>query len=522
MSIRLRFTLLYNAILAATLILFGVTLYSIQAQVTLNAIKKDISSSSQSLQNSVLQAVSSLNTESTPSSETQPPASQPPVSGQSGQTSSQATPASQSPSNNQAGQSSGGPTPPPIPFQTFSNDQTFQRLSDIEIVRVLDTDGNLIASPYGSTQETLPLSSAGLQTLKNNQDYWQQASINGQSVLIYNRPIEANGKIAYILQVAQPLTQRQHSMQVLGTTILIGILVTLLASFGVGWIVSGYTFRPIQHLTETAQSIGKERDFTRRVDYQGPADEVGQLANTFNAMLSRLQEAYQQLALSLEQQRNFVADVSHELRTPLTTLRGNLGLLGHLPPLPDEERKDIVNDMVEESDRLIRLVNELLVLARADAEQNLTPKPIILLPVIEEACRQAQQLDPQRQISLQVSPDLVLLGERDALKQILLVGLDNAIKYTSHEIKVSATQREDEIEIRIRDFGPGIPADKLAHLFDRFKRSEVVAEIAGFGLGLPIARALTEGLQGHLEVESQAGQGTTLIFTFQSASPSTL
>lgn len=518
MSIRLRFTLLYTAILTATLILFGVTLYSIQAQVTLNAIKKDISSSSNSLQTSVLQAVSSLNSGNNPANPSASPSPQPPASGQTSQSTAQSTPETQSTETGQTNPATSGATPPPIPFQTFTSDQTFQRLSDIEIVRVLDTSGNLIASPFGSTQETLPLSSEGLQALKNNQDYWQQATVNNESLLIYNRPIEPSGKIEYILQVAQPLTQRQHSMQLLGTTILIGILVTILAAFGVGWVVSGYTFKPIQHLTETAQSIGNERDFTRRVKYKGPPDEVGQLANTFNTMLSRLEEAYQQVAYSLEQQRAFVADVSHELRTPLTTLRGNLGLLARTPPLPEEERADIVNDMVEESDRLIRLVNELLVLARADANQNKIQEPIALLPVIEEICRQAQQLDPLRQITIQAGSDLMLLGNRDALKQLLLVGLDNAIKYTQSDIQVGAAREDNEIKIFIRDFGPGIPQDKLEHLFDRFKRGEQNTEIPGFGLGLPIARSLVEGQGGHITVESQVGQGTTLIFTFMAAS----
>ena len=138
----------------------------------------------------------------------------------------------------------------------------------------------------------------------------------------------------------------------------------------------GITLHPIQRLTQTARTIGDERDFTRRVTYTGPQDEVGQLATTFNSMLARLQDAYQQVAHSLEMQRDFVADVSHELRTPLTTLRGNLGLLRREPPIPAEEQADILTDMMDESDRLIRLVNDLLVLARADAGRSLAKEPL--------------------------------------------------------------------------------------------------------------------------------------------------
>src|SRR5262249_5357174 len=134
----------------------------------------------------------------------------------------------------------------------------------------------------------------------------------------------------------------------------------------------------------TAQTIGDERDFTRRVLYTGPPDEVGQLASTFNSMLSRLEDAFQKVEHSLQMQRDFVADVSHELRTPLTTLRGNLGLLRR--DLPPEEQADILSDMVAESDRLIRLVNDLLTLARADTGRSLAKETVKVAEVVEETC----------------------------------------------------------------------------------------------------------------------------------------
>ena len=134
-------------------------------------------------------------------------------------------------------------------------------------------------------------------------------------------------EVAYIVQAARPLTERDRTLQSLATTLVVASSLITLIAFGIGWLFSGITLRPIQRITQTAQTIGDERDFTRRVDYTGPPDEVGQLASTFNSMLSRLQDAFQKVEHSLQMQRNFVADVSHELRTPLTTLRGNLGLL---------------------------------------------------------------------------------------------------------------------------------------------------------------------------------------------------
>jgi signal transduction histidine kinase len=286
----------------------------------------------------------------------------------------------------------------------------------------------------------------------------------------------------------------------------------IVIAFGIGWFFAETTLRPIHRITQTAQSIGDERDFTRRVMYTGPPDEVGQLASTFNSMLSRLQDAFQKVEHSLEMQRNFVADVSHELRTPLTTLRGNLGLLRRTPP--PEEQADILNDMVDESDRLIRLVNDLLQLARADAGRALAKEPVEISTVLEEAVRQASQLDPQRSIQLNIDPDLKILGDKDALKQIFLIALDNALKHSDGDINVNAKQKGSLVEIRVQDFGEGIPSEKLEHIFDRFYRGDEISTIQGFGLGLPIAKSLVERQAGTIKMESEVGKGSTLIIDF--------
>jgi two-component system, OmpR family, sensor kinase len=480
MSIRLRFTLLYNAILALTLAVFGISLYSIQAQTTYDALKKDLIHSSEMVGASVIRTITDPNAST----------SQPPVSSVPRQ-------------------------PPPQPFTNFSGDPAFQKLPEREIVRVLDAAGNLIASPFGRSEDALPLSAAGLQALNQQQDWWETDTVQDQSMLIYSRPVLPNGQIVYILQIARPLTERDRSLNALGTTLIIASLVTLLIAFGIGWVLSEITLQPIKRMTQTARAIGEERDFTRRVSYTGPQDEVGQLATTFNAMLARLQDAFQQVEHSLEMQRNFVADVSHELRTPLTTLRGNLGLLRREPPIPAEEQADILTDMVDESDRLIRLVNDLLVLAHADAGRNLAKESVEILPVLEETCRQAQQLDPQRKIMCEAA-DLSILGDRDALKQVFLIALDNALKHSTGDVAVSAQLNGKQVEIRVQDHGAGIPPEKLEHVFDRFYRGEESITIPGFGLGLPIAKALVEGMGGTIKMESEVGIGSVLtLFFFQ-------
>jgi signal transduction histidine kinase len=333
-------------------------------------------------------------------------------------------------------------------------------------------------------------------------------------MLIYSRPVIHNGETVYIVQVARSLTERDRTLQSLATTLGVAGLLTILIAFGAGWALSGLTLQPIHRITQTAQEIGDKRDFTRRVDYTGPQDEVGRLASTFNQMLSRLQDAYQKVEHSLQMQRDFVADVSHELRTPLTTLRGNLGLLRRTPPMTPDEQADTLADMVDESDRLIRLVNDLLLLARADAGRSLTKEPLEIQPVLEETVRQAHQLDENRQINLDIPPNISILGDRDAFKQVILILIDNALKHSDGEIDISIKQTDTQVEVRVQDYGPGISPGKMEHVFDRFYRGEESPIAPGFGLGLPIAKALVEGMGGTISIESEVGEGSNMIIRF--------
>jgi len=372
--------------------------------------------------------------------------------------------------------------------------------------------GSLLPVPLAERETRFLISGEGLQTLQSGEDWYETATVSDEKVLIYSRPVIVSNQTVYIVQVAQSLTERYRTLQSLGTTLLSAGSFMILLAFGIGWFFSGVTLGPIHRITQTAQTIGDERDFTRRVMYTGPPDEVSQLASTFNSMLSRLQEAYQKVERSLQMQRAFVADVSHELRTPLTTLRGNLGLLRRTPP--PEEQADILNDMVDESDRLIRLVNDLLVLARADAKRALAKEPVDVSAVFAETCRQVRQLDIKRIIKLSVPGDLKILGGHDALKQVLLIALDNALKHSTGNINVSAELKGSSVEIRVQDSGEGIPPEKLECIFDRFYRGDNTATDSGFGLGLPIAKALVKAMGGDIKVESELGKGSTVVLQF--------
>lgn len=467
MSIRLRLTLLYSAILSLTLIVFGLALYAIQARSTLDALKSDLQRSG----NMVAEAMLWRYEQPAPQFDAQ------------------------------------DNPPPRVPNP---DDQPFKDLREREIVRVLDPQGDLVVSPLGSAGEPLPLSAEGRGALEAHASWWEISSETGERLFIYNRPVISQGQLVYIVQAARSLHERDRSLSNLGLTLLIAGLVTTVIAFGIGWALSGAFLRPIHRITQTARAIENDNDLARRVNYSGPNDEVGQLATTFNSMLARLQSAYLRLSHSLKMQREFVADVSHELRTPLTTIRGNLALLQRKPALPHAEQDDILSDMVEESDRLIRLVNELLVLARADSGRSLVQEAVPLKPVIEEACRQARNLDQNREIAEHVQ-DATALGDRDAIKQVLLILLDNALKHTGGAIEVSARPGDGDVEVQVRDQGPGMSPEVVERLFDRFYRGEEDPGVPGFGLGLSIAKALVEGQGGRITIESEPERGSAVL-----------
>lgn len=467
MSIRFRLTLLYSTILALTLIAFSLILYAIQARYTYTILRRDLAANAQGIALGIVRAL-----------------------------------LIHAPQDRQ----------PPRPdfWQRRPGDQELRELRVRDLVHIRDMEGKTVEHPINSQETALPLSAHGLEIVQNAQAYIEIAQIEEEPWMVYNLPVLVEGRAIAVVQVARSLADRNRSLQALGGTLIVGSLLTALIAFGIGWVLSGVTLRPIHRVTQTAQEIGQARDLTRRVQYDGPNDEVGQLATTFNAMLSQLQDAYQQVARSLDMQRSFVADVSHELRTPLTTIRGNLALLSRRPPIPPEEQIDIMNDMVDESERLIRLVNDLLILARADAGRHLKSEPIDVKALIEDVCRQAKQLAPTRTILHVTPPGIAVLADRDALKQTLLVLVDNALKHTPGNVTIATRVQDHLVAIDVRDTGPGMDKETCAHLFERFHRGSNRSS-TGFGLGLAIAKALVEAQQGTIAVRSEVETGS--VFT---------
>jgi signal transduction histidine kinase len=198
-------------------------------------------------------------------------------------------------------------------------------------------------------------------------------------------------------------------------------------------------------------------------------------------------------------------------------LNGNVELLRREPPISAEDQSEVLSDMASESRRLIRLVNDLLALARADVRRPRQSEPVPIRPIIDEACRQARLLAPDREIACHAPPDLAAMGQADALKQVLLILLDNAIKHAGGPITVIGAVAEKCVTVRVRDSGPGIEPEALPSLFERFSRGSVSEGEDGTGLGLAIAKALVDAQGGTLTVGSQPGEGSVFSVTLPRA-----
>jgi len=475
MSIRLRLTLLYSAILALTLITFSTVLYVSQSRAAYDSIKANL----------VRQVDDLVSPRRFPGPPPQP---------------------------------SGESAPPP-------GDNPFSGALRGRWSQTRSLDGAVLSRTLDLGTVTLPLSARGLSAVQNGSGWFETAQVEDQPVLIYSQvvapSVDPQGGAARIAQVAFPITQPEQYLATLRTILAIGCGLVIVLAFAIGWVMAGIVLRPIHRITLTAQAIGAEHDLRRRVQHTGPPDEVGQLATTFNAMLAELESAQRQLEQSLDSQRRFVADASHELRTPLTTVRGNIELLRRDPPLEAQERADVLADTKDEVERLIRLVHQLLVLARADAGQTLRREPVPIKPLLEEVCRQARLILPQRAISCAPLPEVVVWGDSDALKQVLLILADNALAHTTPdatvEMAASVVSAEGQIAIRVRDTGAGIAPDVLPHIFERFYRGQVSRSGTGTGLGLSIAKELVEAQGGALTVESVVGQGSVFTVTLAQA-----
>ena len=292
------------------------------------------------------------------------------------------------------------------------------------------------------------------------------------------------------------------------------VVIFAFLTFAVGvWLLSNKVLQPVQRVTRAAAQVSG-LDLSQRVPVPTTRDEIQELALTLNNMLERLQESF-------ETQRRFTADASHELRTPVTAIAGHANYLLRRTK-PSAEQIDSLTVIRTEAERMTKLVNDLLELARADAGFAIQREPMNIVEVVEAVQRDVAPVAGDATISVSMAQPLIeVLGDAGRLKQVVLNLVHNARNAGAKSINISVTKEKREVRLEVLDNGPGIPGDALPYLFDRFYRVDGARSTRGngSGLGLAIVRWIVQQHGGTVTVESKLGEGTVFTVLLPSLNP---
>lgn len=388
-------------------------------------------------------------------------------------------------------------------FQNIENNpDALRQLDDDFVIYLLAPNGTLWGTLGGDREAPLPkLRDIGYLSLDANGEPWR---ILSQEIVVDN----VRGRI----QVIQEMEAVEQALSNLQRQFALGIPIALfLAGLG-GFLVASRALRPIDKMTRTAQAI-TANDLTQRIGYKGPQDEIGRLAETFDGMLDRLQKAFLR-------ERRFTGDAAHELRTPLAALKGRIGVTLTKPREPAQYVATL-EDMETQVDRLSRLSNDLLFMARLDQVQLRREQEVLQVDdFLGAVVDQIRPLATAKSIQIHetIAPNSSIVGDVDLLIRLFLNLLDNAVKFTPRlgEVHISAQEQDKHLTITISDSGPGIAPEHLPNLFQRFyrvegSRSRVLSKNGqgGAGLGLAIAHEIALAHGGDIRVDSIVGEGSS-------------
>ncbi len=401
--------------------------------------------------------------------------------------------------------------------------------------QVLDARGDVIAPPPNLPGGRLPVAPASREALRRGQESLDDIPMGDTDVRVLTVPLLVNGEVVGAVQVGQSLAPIQSTMAAVAGLLLSAGASALLLAMAAGWLFTQRTLSPVARITETARHIAATGDYRQRLavarPHIGRGDELFFLAHTFNDMIARLEQL-------LESQRRLLADTSHELRNPLTVIRGNLALLRRAG-VPEQARREAADEAEEEVARMGRLVDDLLLLARADAGQlpDLRWEAVDLGQLAAEVVDRFRPIAGARSLSATSEGKVAVLGDPDRLKQLVANLVENAVRYTLEDGRIEVSVAVAPARLRLQhpsppdrspsaetsmatavltvaDSGIGIAPEHLPHLFERFYRVDRArprqSAGGGTGLGLPIAQYVAQAHGGAVEALSEGlSRGST-------------
>lgn len=391
-------------------------------------------------------------------------------------------------------------------------------------VQIIDLNGMILKRSSNLGPMSVKDYAVALPTIRNGQSHrFYSTSEYDTPLLVYTVPIIANQTIVGAVQVIKPVAGVENTLKQVSRYLIIGTALSLILAAIVGAFLARRALAPVDTITQTAGAISRTKDLSRRLNIPHDTSEVGQLAATFNEMLDRIQQLF-------KTQERLIADVSHELRTPLTTVQGNLDLLrryaataAHDPQRAQQIAVMLQETMTEaesETARMSTMITDLLTLAQVDSGAlQLQREPVEMDTLLLDVYRQTRRIAQQRrgpnmlEIRLGSEDQALIYGDRERLRQILLNLADNAIKYTPNGgiITLGLEKVNEWVKISVSDTGIGISREDQAQVFDRFYRTDKARsrEVGGSGLGLSIAQWLAYAHQGKVTVNSEPQKGST-------------
>ena len=406
----------------------------------------------------------------------------------------------------------------PAVFDQVLEDFFGSRIAD-KYVQLFDANGTVSAASKNISQNQLPLSLSAFQKVSAGKTVHDTIILNNFPPLrLVMIPVFEEGRLARVVQVGSSLGDDFAGLEKLLIIFSISIPLGLILLSAGGWFLAGQALEPVELITRSAQQISA-KNLSQRLIVLNPNDEIGKLAETFNATLDRLENSFIRA-------KRFFTDISHELRTPLTIIRGEaeVGLKWAKEP---EEFREILESTLDEVKHMSGIVESLLDLSRAEeGGLGLEFLDVDLNEFLEALCRDInQQRYAGQEGRVHFSPaaaQVRVSADQRRLRQIFVNLIDNALKFSPEgsEVRVSLGMKDAVARARVSDQGVGIPAEDIPNIFDRFYRVDKARNRGdgGSGLGLSLVRSLCEAHGGSVAVESSVGTGSTFIVSLPALS----
>lgn len=396
---------------------------------------------------------------------------------------------------------------PNRPIQGISPDATDEFRSPGIYLQIHNLEGKVIAHSFNLGNQQLPVTKLELEQVLSGDTLYQTTQIDQLSVRLFHQPIKRNGEIVGTVQVGQSLAGMQFTLQRLQRIYGIGTGIVILFSLMGGLILANIGLKPVEQLTQAARKLMHVGAGEQRIPYVGPADEIGNLATTFNEMLGRLQ-------ILIQSQRQFLTEAAHELRTPISSMLGNVDLLSRYGN-DAFRREEILSGLQRTGQHVTRLLDDLLMIAQVDAGWKLDLGPIDISDVLLEAITATSMINNNVELDLGKCESAWVFGDADRLRQVFINIIDNAIKYSNFGDTVSLDLwcKDQRAWIQVHNSGLMIPNKMIPKVFEPYFRLSEKAHIPGMGLGLTIARWIIHEHNGEIEINSIQDIGTQVTIS---------